>query len=69
MRWSARATLGRVLAGEWVTCDPTNRAQVGERHVLVAAGRHYGDVPPLKGICHGAPQQHDGRHVTVARLA
>ena len=41
--------------GEWIACDPTNLAQVGERHVVVAAGRDYGDVPPLKGIYRGAP--------------
>jgi hypothetical protein len=28
---------------------------VGERHVLVARGRDYRDVPPLKGIFSGAP--------------
>jgi transglutaminase-like putative cysteine protease len=41
--------------GEWVPCDPTNLAPVGERHVVVARGRDYADVPPLKGIYHGAP--------------
>jgi transglutaminase-like putative cysteine protease len=56
-------------AGEWVACDPTNRAQVGERHVIVAAGRDYGDVPPLKGIYHGAPSSTMDVTVTVARLA
>ena len=56
-------------AGEWVAFDPTNRAQVGERHVIVAAGRDYGDVPPLKGIYHGAPSSTMDVTVTVARLA
>jgi transglutaminase-like putative cysteine protease len=56
-------------AGEWVACDPTNRAQVGERHVVVAAGRDYGDVPPLKGIYHGAPSSTMAVTVTVTRLA
>jgi len=55
--------------GEWVACDPTNRAQVGERHVIVATGRDYGDVPPLKGIYHGAPSSTMDVTVTVARLA
>ena len=36
--------------GEWVACDPTNDSYVGERHVVVAGGRDYADVPPLKGI-------------------
>ncbi len=56
-------------AGGWVACDPTNQAAVGERHVVVAAGRDYGDVAPLKGIYHGAPGS--AMHVSVAltRLA
>ena len=55
--------------GEWVACDPTNRAKVGERHVVVAAGRDYGDVPPLKGIYHGAPSSSMEVSVTITRLA
>lgn len=55
--------------GEWVACDPTNQAQVGERHVLVAAGRDYSDVPPLKGIYHGAPASTMAVTVAVTRLA
>lgn len=55
--------------GEWMACDPTNRAQVGERHVLVAAGRDYGDVPPLKGIYNGAPGSTMSVTVAVRRLA
>ena len=55
--------------GEWIACDPTNLAQVGERHVVVAAGRDYGDVPPLKGIYRGAPNSSMQVAVTVARLA
>jgi transglutaminase-like putative cysteine protease len=44
-----------VWAGEWLALDPTNGGPVGERHVLVARGRDYVDVPPLKGIYHGGP--------------
>lgn len=36
--------------GEWVGYDPTNAQPVGEQHVLVARGRDYEDVPPLRGI-------------------
>jgi transglutaminase-like putative cysteine protease len=56
-------------AGEWAACDPTNAAAVGEQHVVVAAGRDYDDVPPLKGIYHGAPSRHMDVTVTLARLA
>jgi transglutaminase-like putative cysteine protease len=56
-------------AGEWIACDPTNLAPVGERHVVVAAGRDYGDVPPLKGIYRGAPNSSMQVTVSVTRLA
>lgn len=55
--------------GEWVACDPTNLAHVGERHVVVAAGRDYSDVPPLKGIYRGAPNSSMQVAVSVTRLA
>jgi transglutaminase-like putative cysteine protease len=55
--------------GEWNACDPTNLAPVGERHVRVAAGRDYGDVPPLKGIYRGPPDSSMQVGVTVTRLA
>jgi transglutaminase-like putative cysteine protease len=56
-------------AGLWGACDPNNLALVGERHVLVAVGRDYGDVPPLKGIYRGAPSSTMEVTVTVTRLA
>jgi transglutaminase-like putative cysteine protease len=55
-------------AGTWIACDPTNRARVGERHVLVAAGRDYGDVPPLKGIYRGAPSSAMVATVVMTRV-
>ena len=56
-------------AGQWMACDPTTMAQVAERHVVVATGRDYGDVPPLKGLYHGAPSSTMDVTVAVARLA
>jgi transglutaminase-like putative cysteine protease len=56
-------------AGDWVAADPTNRASVGEGHVVVARGRDYADVPPLKGIYHGAPSVAMDVSVEVTRLA
>jgi transglutaminase-like putative cysteine protease len=55
--------------GGWAACDPTNRASVGEQHVVVAAGRDYADVPPLKGIYHGAPRSTMEVSVLLTRLA
>ncbi|MFW0790462.1 transglutaminase family protein [Gordonia sp. CPCC 205333] len=34
----------------WIAFDPTNDVLVGERHVTVAWGRDYDDVPPLRGV-------------------
>ena len=56
-------------AGSWVALDPTSGAPVGERHVAVARGRDYGDVPPLKGIYHGPPDSDLRVTVEVTRLA
>ncbi len=56
-------------AGTWAACDPTNNAPVGPQHVVVASGRDYADVPPLKGIYHGAPSSTMDVTVTLTRLA
>jgi transglutaminase-like putative cysteine protease len=37
----------------WVGFDPTNNALAGERHVRVAIGRDYNDVPPSRGVFKG----------------
>ncbi len=56
-------------AGSWAALDPTSGAPVGERHVVVARGRDYADVPPLKGIYHGPPESMMDVTVEVTRLA
>ncbi|MFI5916148.1 transglutaminase domain-containing protein [Dactylosporangium sp. NPDC051541] len=56
-------------AGEWTGFDPTNGVAVGPRHVVVARGRDYDDVPPLRGVYHGAPSKHLGVTVEITRLA
>jgi transglutaminase-like putative cysteine protease len=38
----------------WVPADPTNRTLGGETHVKIGHGRHYADVPPIKGVFRGA---------------
>jgi transglutaminase-like putative cysteine protease len=56
-------------AGAWTPLDPTSGAAVGERHVVVARGRDYADVPPLKGIYHGPSGGDMEVTVEVTRLA
>jgi transglutaminase-like putative cysteine protease len=55
--------------GTWRPCDPTSGAPVAERHVVVARGRDYDDIPPLKGIYHGPPASAQQVTVEVTRLA
>ncbi len=40
-------------SSRWVGFDPTNNAAAGERHVAVAIGRDYADVPPTRGVFKG----------------
>lgn len=41
----------------WLGLDPTNRQQVGERHVKIGHGRDYDDVSPMRGV-YGGNAQH-----------
>jgi transglutaminase-like putative cysteine protease len=34
----------------WVDLDPTNRKLIDDSYVVVAIGRDYSDVPPLRGV-------------------
>jgi transglutaminase-like putative cysteine protease len=55
-------------AGEWVPFDSTHASAVGVDHVLVARGRDYTDVTPLKGIYAGAASSELFVTVEVTRL-
>jgi transglutaminase-like putative cysteine protease len=57
------------FGGQWVGIDPTNGGEVGIHHVVVASGREYGDVPPLKGIYHGEPSRALGVVVEITQLS
>jgi transglutaminase-like putative cysteine protease len=52
----------------WVGADPTNRGLVGENHVKIGHGRHYADVPPIKGVYRGAASASHEASVTMSRL-
>ncbi len=51
----------------WVGFDPTNNLIAGERHIRVALGRDYDDVPPTLGIFHGASESELGVSVQVKK--
>ncbi|WP_020410622.1 transglutaminase family protein [Hahella ganghwensis] len=53
----------------WLHVDPTNNMWVSDEHVIVAIGRDYSDVPPLKGVCYGAGQQQPEVAVTLERIS
>lgn len=54
--------------GGWEGYDPTNGIPTGVRHVIIARGRDYADVTPLKGVYNGAPSTSLGVTVEVTRL-
>jgi transglutaminase-like putative cysteine protease len=53
----------------WVGIDPTNRGLAGESHVKIGHGRHYPDVPPIKGVYRGAANAIHEARVTMTRLS
>ena len=56
------------FSGDWIGVDPTNGGFIGLHHVVVAKGREYGDVPPLKGIYHGDRSSALGVVVEITRI-
>jgi transglutaminase-like putative cysteine protease len=52
----------------WVGADPTNRGIAGEDHVKIGHGRHYADVPPIKGVYRGSASATLEASVTMTRL-
>jgi len=55
--------------GAWIGFDPTNDRSADEHHVVVARGRDYDDVPPLRGIYSTRGDSELFVNVVVTRLA
>ena len=55
--------------GRWLGFDPTNDLEPGDRHIVVARGRDYSDVPPLTGIFSGGTTSSMAVDVQVTRLS
>jgi transglutaminase-like putative cysteine protease len=51
----------------WVGFDPTNNILAGERHICVAIGRDYDDVPPSRGVFKGEAESQLAVGVSVRR--
>jgi transglutaminase-like putative cysteine protease len=76
----AGADIGETVAGEshawldawvghWMSVDPTNGRPVGPDHVLVARGRDYADVAPLRGVYLGGRAETLDVTVEITRRA
>jgi transglutaminase-like putative cysteine protease len=52
----------------WVGVDPTNRVIADETHVKIGHGRHYTDVPPIKGVYRGHASATLNASVTMTRV-
>ena len=55
--------------GAWVGFDPTNDRPADAQHIVVARGRDYDDVPPLRGIYSTRGDSELFVEVAVTRLA
>ena len=53
----------------WVEYDPTNDVIVGEDHIVVAYGRDYSDVSPVRGTMRSSGGQSTAHSVDVVPLA
>ncbi|HXL98359.1 MAG TPA: transglutaminase family protein [Rhizomicrobium sp.] len=49
----------------WIGFDPTNDILAGDRHIRVAVGRDYSDVPPTRGTFKGGAQSELAISVSV----
>lgn len=61
-----RAWCGAELG--WVEYDPTNACLVGQDHIVVARGRDYADVAPVKGALRSVGEQRSHHSVDVVPL-
>jgi transglutaminase-like putative cysteine protease len=50
----------RLPGGSWLDLDPTNDVVPSDRHIVVAVGRDFGDVTPMRGVLLGG-----GRHQLI----
>jgi transglutaminase-like putative cysteine protease len=61
-----RAWCGPTLG--WVEYDPTNGVTVANDHIVVAHGRDYSDVAPVRGVLRTAGAQQSAQYVDVIPL-
>jgi transglutaminase-like putative cysteine protease len=49
----------------WIDFDPTNDVRVSTDHIVIAWGRDFGDVSPLRGVIVGGGQHRLSVRVSV----
>jgi transglutaminase-like putative cysteine protease len=54
--------------GDWVALDPTHGSFTGPQYVMVARGRDYADVTPMKGLFTGDPVKSLEVNVELTRI-
>ncbi len=52
----------------WIGFDPTNDSRAGETYVKIGHGRHYQDVPPIRGVYRGPANSELSATVQMTRL-
>ena len=52
----------------WIEYDPTNGVRISDHHIVVAYGRDYGDVAPVRGVLRTSGTQSSTQAVDVAPL-
>jgi len=48
---------------EWFGVDPVNDGNCDERHIQVAVGRDYNDIPPIRSVFNGTLKSELTTHV------
>jgi len=52
----------------WLALDPTNNVVPGDKHIMLAWGRDFGDVSPLRGVILGGGEHEVDVGVTVTPM-
>lgn len=64
--WVAVHVPGEGARGDWLELDPTNGRSPGEDYVVLATGRDYSDVSPIRGVIRGGANHQLRVAVTVS---
>jgi transglutaminase-like putative cysteine protease len=51
----------------WIGLDPTNNTMANDRHIAIAVGRDYQDVPPARGVFKGGAGSELGVAVSITK--